>query len=132
MYSKNFRILWRAQKRFNYQLHPKPEKPIDYLKEMMKGKKVNQKKEKKEQGVGEMFAELKDDNKINGRNQIIDAVDMIKSKTDAIDQKVTEKKEFMKVKGGYIKNTNIGDEVGDLLIESIQTKLSLLNKLKGK
>ena len=79
-----------------------------------------------------MFAELKDDNKINGRNQIIDAVDMIKSKTDAIDQKVTEKKEFMKVKGGYIKNTNIGDEVGDLLIESIQTKLSLLNKLKGK
>ena len=43
-----------------------------------------------------------------------------------------EKKEFMKVKGGYINNTNIGDEVGDLLIESIQTKLSLLNKLKGK
>jgi hypothetical protein len=38
----------------------------------------------------------------------------------------------MKVKGGYINNTNIGDEVGDLLIESIQTKLSLLNKLKGK
>ena len=120
------------KKRFNYQLHPKPEKPIDYLKEMMKGKKVNQKKEKKDQGVGEMLAELKDDNKINGRNQIIDTVDMIKSKTDAIDQKVTEKKEFMKVKGGYIKNTNIGDEVGDLLIESIQTKLSLLNKLKGK
>ena len=120
------------KKRFNYQLHPKPEKPIDYLKEMMKGKKMNQKKEKKDQGVGEMLAELKDDSKINGRNQIIDAVDMIKSKTDAIDQKVTEKKEFMKVKGGYIKNTNIGDEVGDLLIESIQTKLSLLNKLKGK
>ena len=120
------------KKRFNYQLHPKPEKPIDYLKEMMKGKKVSQKKEKKEQGVGEILVELKDDNKINGRNQIIDTVDMIKSKTDAIDQKVTEKKEFMKVKGGYIKNTNIGDEVGDLLIESIQTKLSLLNKLKGK
>jgi hypothetical protein len=33
----------------------------------------------------------------------------------------------MKVKWGYIKNTNIGDEVGDLLIEFIQTKLSLLN-----
>ena len=38
----------------------------------------------------------------------------------------------MKVKGGYINNTNIGDEVGDLLIESIQNKISLLNKLKGK
>ena len=120
------------KKRFNYQLHPKPEKPIDYLKEIMKGKKGNQKAEKKEQGVGEMLAELKDDNKIYGRNQIIDTLDMIKSKTDAIDQKVSEKKEVMKVKGGYINNTNIGDEVGDLLIESIQTKLSLLNKLKGK
>ena len=57
---------------------------------------------------------------------------MIKSKTSAIEQKVTEKKDIMKVKGGYINNTNIGDEVGNLLIESIQTKLSLLNKLKGK
>ena len=120
------------KKRFNYHLHPKPDKPIDYLKEIMKGKKGNQKKEKKDQGVGEMLAELNDDNKINGRNQIIDTFDMIKSKTNAIDQKVTEKKEYMKVKGGYINNTNIGDEVGNLLIESIQNKLSLLNKLKGQ
>ena len=120
------------KKRFNYHLHPKPDKPIDYLKEIMKGKKGNQKKEKKDQGVGEMLAELNDENKINGRNQIIDTFDMIKSKTNAIDQKVTEKKEYMKVKGGYINNTNIGDEVGNLLIESIQNKLSLLNKLKGQ
>ena len=58
----------------------------------MKGKKGNQKGEKKEQGVGEMLAELSDDNKINGRNQIIDTLDMIKSKIDDIDQKVSEKK----------------------------------------
>ena len=121
-----------VKRRFNYQLHPKPEKPIDYLKEIMKGKKGYQKKDKREQGVGEMLAELKDDNKINGRNQIRDTFDMIKSQTDAIDQKVSEKKEYMKAKGGYINNTNIGDEVGNLLIESIQNKLSLLNKLKGK
>ena len=98
----------------------------------MKEKKGNKNKEKKEQGVGEILVELKEDNTINGRNQIIDTFDMIKSKTYAIDQKVNEKKEVMKVKGGYINNTNIGDEVGNLLIESIQTKLSLLNKLKGK
>jgi len=119
-------------KKHNYQLHPKPEKPIDYLKEIMKEKKGNKNKEKKEQGVGDILVELKGDNTIKGRNQIIDTFDMIKSKTDAIDQKVNEKKEVMKVKGGYINNTNIGDEVGNLLIESIQTKLSLLNKLKGK
>ena len=119
------------RKKYNYKLHPKPEKPFDYLKEIMNNKKT-QTKEKKDQGVGNILTELNDDNKIKGRNQITDAVDMIKSKTKSIDLKVMEKKEYMKVKGGYINNTNIGDEVGNLLIESIQTKLSLLNKLKGK
>ena len=57
---------------------------------------------------------------------------MVKSKTNAIDRKVIEKKEFLKVKGGYINNTQLGDEVGNLLIESITTKLSLLNKLNGE
>ena len=122
------------KKKHNYLLHPKPEKPIDYLKEIFKGKKGNKLiKEKKEQGVGEIMADLNEEsNTIKGRNQIMDTLDMIKSKTSAIEQKVTEKKDIMKVKGGYINNTNIGDEVGNLLIESIQTKLSLLNKLKGK
>ena len=122
------------KKKHNYLLHPKPEKPIDYLKEIFKGKKGNKPiKEKKEQGVGEIMADLNEEsNTIKGRNQIMDTLDMIKSKTSAIEQKVTEKKDIMKVKGGYINNTNIGDEVGNLLIESIQTKLSLLNKLKGK
>ena len=122
------------KKKHNYLLHPKPEKPIDYLKEIFKGKKGNKLvKEKKDQGVGEIIADLNEESKtIKGRNQIMDTLDMIKSKTNAIEQKVTEKKDIMKVKGGYINNTNIGDEVGNLLIESIQTKLSLLNKLKGK
>ena len=122
------------KKKHNYLLHPKPEKPIDYLKEIFKGKKGNKLvKEKKEQGVGEIIADLNEESKtIKGRNQIMDTLDMIRSKTSAIEQKVTEKKDIMKVKGGYINNTNIGDEVGNLLIESIQTKLSLLNKLKGK
>ena len=114
-------------------MHPKPEKPIDYLKEVFKGKKMNKSKEKKETGVGNVLAELNTESTtIKGRNQIMDTLDMIKSKTTAIEQKVNEKKEVMKVKGGYINNTNIGDEVGDLLIESIQNKISLLNKLKGK
>ena len=115
-------------KKHNYQLHPKPEKPFDYLKQLMKIKK----NQKKEQGVGDILTEINTEDKIKGRNQISDTVDLIKSRTNAIDQKVIEKKEYMKVKGGYIKNTNLGDEVGNLLIESIQTKLSLLNKLKGK
>ena len=56
---------------------------------------------------------------------------MVKSKTNAIDRKVFEKKEYLKSRGGYINNIKLGDEVGNLLIESIQNKLSLLNKLNG-
>ena len=63
----------------------------------MKWKKGNQ-KGKKKQDVGEMLVELNDDNKINGRNQIIDTLDMIKSKIDDIDQKVSEKKKSWKSK----------------------------------
>ena len=121
------------KKKHNYQLHPKPEKPIDYLKDIFKGKKMNKSKDKKETGVGNILTELNTESTtIKGRNQIMDTLDMIKSKTSAIEQKVNEKKDIMKVKGGYINNTNIGDEVGDLLIESIQNKITLLNKLKGK
>jgi len=54
--------------------------------------KKRKSKRKKKQDVGEMLVELNDDNKINGRNQIIDTLDMIKSKIDDIDQKVSEKK----------------------------------------
>ena len=47
-------------------------------------------------------------------------------------KKFQKKKEFLKVKGGYLNNTKLGDEVGNLLIESIQNKLSLLKRLNGK
>ncbi len=119
--------------RHNYKLHPKPDKPIDYLKEIIKKKKNKGTKIHVDIGVGDIFAGLKNGkNDNNGNSQIIETLDMVKSKTNAIDRKVIEKKEFLKVKGGYINNTKLGDEVGNLLIESIQTKLSLLNKLNGE
>ena len=118
--------------RHNYKLHPKPEKPIDYLKELTKQKKTTGNKIHIDIGVGDIFAGLKNGKNESGNNQITETLDMVKSKTNAIDRKVIEKKEFLKVKGGYINNTQLGDEVGNLLIESITTKLSLLNKLNGE
>ena len=41
------------------------------------------------------------------------------------------KKQILKLNGGYLNNPKLGDEVGDLLIESIQTKLNIMNKLNG-
>ena len=114
--------------RHDYKLHPKPEKPIDYLKELIKKKKSKENKNTVDIGVGNIFPELKD---CSDTNHIIETLDMVKSKTNAIDRKVFEKKEYLKSRGGYINNIKLGDEVGNLLIESIQNKLSLLNKLNG-
>ena len=115
-------------KKHNYILHPKPEKPIDYLKEIIKKNNNKKNKFKRDIGVGDIFADLKEVSGKDNINHISEMLDMIKSKTNAIDQKVLEKKEFLKAKGGYLNNTKLGDEVGSLLIKSIQTKLSLLNK----
>ena len=112
--------------RHNFKLLPKPDKPIDYLKEIIKQKKNTNKKMKIDKGVGNIFSEIKP-----GGNDIIETLDMVKSINNAIDRKVIEKKEALKIKGGYLNNTKLGDEVGNLLIESIQNKLSLLNKLNG-
>ena len=110
-------------------MHPKPEKPIDYLKDLIKEKRSKNNKSKIDIRIMDIFSQLKEGDKNIGRNQISEALDMVRSKTNAIDRKVLEKKEVLKLKGGYLNNTKLGDEVGNLLIESIQNKLSLLRKL---
>ena len=120
----------KSFEKHNYKLHPKPEKPIDYLKDIIKNTDNKNNKKKVDVGVGDLEAELKDGGK-KGVNHIIETFDMVKSKTNAIDKKVIEKKEYLKAKGGYMNNTKLGDEVGNLIIESIQAKLSLLNKING-
>ena len=120
----------KSFEKHNYKLHPKPEKPIDYLKDIIKNTDNKKNKKKVDVGVGDLEAELKDGGK-KGVNHIIETFDMVKSKTNAIDKKVIEKKEYLKAKGGYMNNTKLGDEVGNLIIESIQAKLSLLNKING-
>ena len=74
--------------------------------------------------------------KIISRNEkreenIIDTLKMVKAQTESIDNKVQQKKQILKLNGGYLNNPKLGDEVGDLLIESIQTKLNIMNKLNG-
>ena len=115
----------------NYILHPKPDKPINYLKDLIKLKKNKKNINKSDVGVGVILAEL-NQGENNDTNHIIEKLDMVKSLNNRIDRKILEKKEFLKVKGGYLHNTKLGDEVGNLIIESIQNKLSLLNTLNGQ
>ena len=36
----------------------------------------------------------------------------------------------MKIKGGYIKNIKIGDEIGNMIIQSIKSKMNVIEKLQ--
>ena len=101
---------------------------MNYFIKLKKNKKnIN----KSDVGVGVILAEL-NQGENNDTNHIIEQLDMVKSLNNRIDRKILEKKEFLKVKGGYMNNTKLGDEVGNLIIESIQNKLSLLNTLNGQ
>ena len=117
-------------------LHPKPEKPIDYLTQMIVEKEKSKNKSIQEKTEDSIDIKTNLNNKITSRNEknvdnIIDTLKMVKAQTDTIDNKVQLKKQILKLNGGYLNNPKLGDEVGDLLIESIQTKLNIMNKLNG-
>jgi len=107
-------------------LHPKSDKPIDYLQEMKEKRNMSIDIEKKKT--------INFDDLFNGNRQsenIIESLEVAKIRTETIDRKVERKKEIMNTNGGYLKNPNLAGEIGDLLVESIQVKLKLMNKLGG-
>ena len=117
-------------------LHPKPDKPIDYLTQMIIEKEKNKNKSMQEKTEDSIDFKPNIDKKIVSRNEkkqenIIDTIKMVKAQTENIDNKVQQKKQILKLNGGYLNNPKLGDEVGDLLIESIQSKLNIMNKLNG-
>ena len=113
-------------------LHPKPDKPIDYLTQMIIDKNKNKDKSKeKEKNNENKIYNIFNKNKESGGN-ILESLKMAKAQTEAIDNKVNLKKQILHLNGGYLNNPQLGDEVGDLLIESIQAKLSIMNKLNGE
>ena len=123
-------LILKRQKRFLKPiqiLHPKPEKPINYLDEIIKKRQSEEKKSYKKIKVN-----LNLNNSETQTGNIIEQLDIIKGQTDALDNEVKQKNEFMKLNGGYEQNPVLGDELGDMLIESIQAKLSVISQLKRK
>ena len=123
-------LILKRQKRFLKPIqihHPKPEKPINYLDEIIKKRQSEEKKSYKKIKVN-----LNLNNSETQTGNIIEQLDIIKGQTDALDNEVKQKNEFMKLNGGYEQNPVLGDELGDMLIESIQAKLSVISQLKRK
>ena len=108
-------------------LHPKPDKPINYLK-LMKEKR-NASTDMKCRNVLN-FDDLLDGEKKN--SNIAEALEIAKVRTKSNDLKVARKKDFMNVNGGHLQNPYLASEIGDLLVGSIQAKLKLMYQLRDE
>ena len=58
-----------------------------------------------------------------------DGIYIINKKVEKLDEKVKMKKELMNVNGGYENNTELGNKVNLILVDSIKGKLTVLNEL---
>ena len=58
-------------------------------------------------------------------------IDNIKYKVEVMEDKYKRGKELLKLKGGYLKNEDFGDEMNDLLINSIKGKLDMIEMIKS-
>ena len=106
--------------------------PIDYLKEC---RRINQ--EKKEQriksgkyqniidysGTNDIKRLIKD----NGIND--NTLKVAKSRLESIEEKKNQKNLLLKYSGGVANKPELGEEVCDLMIDSIQAKLSLIKEI---
>ena len=58
-------------------------------------------------------------------------IDNIKYKVEVMEDKYKRGKELLKIKGGYLKNEDFGEEINELLINSIKGKLDMIEMIKS-
>ena len=66
-------------------------------------------------------------NKFDGN--IIENVNYIKQKADNLEKEAFIKEKILNLNGGIENNPELGQKVSNLLIDSIEAKLSILNKI---
>ena len=115
---------------FEKKEHKQQEKKPDYLRQI-----INKRLEKKSMSNKNILLTPKNTaekwekiiNKFKGN--IVNNVNNIQQKVDVIDREVINKEKKLKFEGGMGYNPELGQEISNLLLDSIGAKLSLLNKL---
>ena len=117
-----------------YPLHPKPEKKIDYLEEFR-----NEKEKKNSSDKNENNEEQLNNNTIkwekamnNNKGNLIENINYVKEKAKVLDDNLKKKEKVLKLNGGIEKNPEMGQKISDLLIDSIEAKLSILSKVNNE
>ena len=111
-------------------MHPISKTRIDYLTEMI-SKKEKKKSLSNDKDLNEDFNKEKWNKEINDKNgNVIENIDYIKNQTKLIDNKVKQKGQYLKLTGGVENNPEVGNEMSELIIDSIGAKLTILNICK--
>ena len=117
---------------FETKKHKSVEKKIDYLREIAIKK---EEKEKKKSNISNNLSSLKNGGKkwdkiINQFNgNIIENVNNIKQQADHLENEALMREKILNLNGGIENNPELGQKVSSLLIDSIEAKLSILNKI---
>ena len=129
---KNEKYNDRINKSFEKNKKNKTKKePLDYLKER---RKINELKREKKRNAGELtnldYSQTNDIKKLikdNGVNE--NMLKVAKCKLESIEEKKRQKNLLLKCSGGVANKPELGEEVCDLMIDSIQAKLSLIKEI---
>jgi hypothetical protein len=99
-------------------LQKKKPNEINYLEQLRKERKINSK------NYINWNKELNNSKSVKGEN-----LDNIKKQIDFLDEKFEMDKNLIKVKGGYLNNQELGDNMNNLIINSIRGKLAIMEKM---
>ena len=119
-----------------FHLHPKIETKIDYLTEKRKEKQIKilkrnalSSEKSEEEGKNEINI-AKWEKVINSENgTVLENLNNVREKAKKMDEEAKMNQQFLKYNGGVKNNPEIGQKISNLLIDSIEAKLSIINKL---
>ena len=99
-------------------LQKKKPNEINYLEQLRKERKINSK------NYINWNKEINNSKSVRGEN-----LDNVKKQIDVLDEKYEMNKNLIKIKGGYLNNQELGDDMNNLIINSIRGKLALMEKM---
>lgn len=111
-----------------YPVHPKPDKKIDYLSEL-RNEKEKRNALSREKSENEELKAIKWEKALNSnKGNIIENINIVKEKAKVLDDNIKNKEKVLKLNGGVKNHPEIGEKISNLIIDSIEAKLSILNK----
>ena len=131
------RIILATMPRTN-SLNQTNKKP-DNLRDNIEKGDENEKKEKKEKKTQKDYVIENIKNKeekwemeiTNNKGTMIENISDVKEKINSIEKQALMQEKLMKLSGGIGANPKMGKKVSNLLIDSIEAKLSILNQING-